>query len=96
MAKSLDAPQDLQVDPPNFNQLEPVQPSRASAANGDPWKHRSKNMLCSTCMFFVRKQAENSLGRLGRCRRHAPSMNGYPVVYENDWCGDHKIDENKV
>jgi len=33
---------------------------------------------------------------LGRCRRHAPSMNGYPVVYLDDWCGDHKIDENKL
>lgn len=23
-------------------------------------------------------------------------MNGYPVVFENDWCGDHKLDETKV
>jgi hypothetical protein len=39
-----------------------------------------------------------SLGtsHVGRCRRHAPTMNGYPVVYINDWCGDHRIDENKV
>jgi hypothetical protein len=33
---------------------------------------------------------------VGRCRRHAPTMNGYPVVYMDDWCGDHRIDENKV
>ncbi|MEN6396756.1 MAG: hypothetical protein ABFC78_09765 [Methanoregula sp.] len=33
---------------------------------------------------------------VGRCRRHAPTMNGYPVVFEDDWCGDHKIDETKV
>ena len=33
---------------------------------------------------------------VGRCRRHAPRMTGHPVVYENDWCGDHKLDENKV
>jgi hypothetical protein len=33
---------------------------------------------------------------IGRCRRHAPTMNGYPVVYITDWCGDHRIDENKV
>lgn len=31
----------------------------------------------------------------GRCRRHAPSMQGYPAVFGNDWCGDHKLDENK-
>jgi hypothetical protein len=33
---------------------------------------------------------------IGRCRKHAPTMGGYPVVYTNDWCGDHKLDENKV
>ena len=21
-------------------------------------------------------------------------MNGYPVVFVNDWCGDHKLNEN--
>ena len=34
--------------------------------------------------------------KIGRCRRHAPTMNGYPVIYENDWCGDHKLDETKI
>jgi Pyruvate/2-oxoacid:ferredoxin oxidoreductase delta subunit len=34
--------------------------------------------------------------QIGRCRRHAPTMNGYPVVFEDDWCGDHKLDETKV
>ena len=33
---------------------------------------------------------------LGRCKKHAPTMNGYPVVFVNDWCGDHKLDENKI
>jgi hypothetical protein len=33
---------------------------------------------------------------VGRCRRHAPTMNGYPVVFEDDWCGDHKLDESKI
>ena len=33
---------------------------------------------------------------VGRCRRHAPTMNGYPVVFNNDWCGDHKLDENSI
>jgi hypothetical protein len=22
-------------------------------------------------------------------------MTGYPVVYKDDWCGDHKVDEVK-
>ena len=32
----------------------------------------------------------------GRCRRHAPMMQGYPAVFGNDWCGDHKLDENSL
>jgi len=53
----------------------------------DPWVHRSSMMSCGTCMWFVAK------GALGRCRRHAPTMSGYPVVFPSDWCGDHKLDE---
>jgi len=30
---------------------------------------------------------------MGRCRRHCPTMGGFPVVFVNDWCGDHKLDE---
>jgi hypothetical protein len=33
---------------------------------------------------------------LGRCRRHAPTMSGFPVVWPSDWCGDHKLDEEKL
>ena len=70
----------------------------------DPWIHRSSGMKCSTCMWFVVKKPSgdlslptNQIGKnLGRCRRHAPSMSGYPVVFEEDWCGDHKLDENKI
>ena len=61
-------------------------------AGPDPWKHRSVGMRCSTCMWYVPKGDSN----IGRCRRHAPTMNGYPVVYDNDWCGDHKLDETLV
>ena len=60
--------------------------------SNDPWKHRSKFMTCATCMWFVIK--EGSSKSTGRCRRHAPTMNGYPVVFTTDWCGDHKLDEN--
>ena len=55
----------------------------------DRWQHRSQNMRCATCMWWVEKTQG-----IGRCRRHAPTMNGYPVSYHNDWCGDHKINEH--
>ena len=64
----------------------------------DPWKHRSDGMRCCTCIWYVPKVLTAKLGEstVGRCRRHAPTMNGYPVVYMTDWCGDHRLDENKV
>lgn len=64
----------------------------------DPWKHRSEGMRCRACMFFTIKASDGpineALGSIGRCRRHAPTMSGYPVVFEADWCGDHKLNEN--
>ncbi len=57
----------------------------------DNWVHRSEEMKCKTCMWFVTKSEI-----FGRCRRHAPTLNGYPVVRESDWCGDHKIDHGKM
>lgn len=69
----------------------------------DNWKHRVVGMRCDTCMFWVRKNrrgsgpfADTGKGDMGRCRRHAPTMMGFPAVYQTDWCGDHKIDENKA
>jgi hypothetical protein len=68
-----------------------------AVSSQDPWAHRSKKMRCATCMWFVEKSREGlDLDyTIGRCRRHSPTMNGYPVVYATDWCGDHKLDENK-
>jgi hypothetical protein len=73
----------------------------------DPWVHRSSGMRCQTCIWYVAKQpaaaAQGVIGgyapapaQIGRCRRHAPTMGGYPVVYMTDWCGDHRLDENKI
>lgn len=75
----------------------------------DNWKHRSDGMRCKTCMWYNPKtvqiprvrldgslEMEDGWRDIGRCRRHAPTMNGFPVVYETDWCGDHKIDEEKI
>ena len=62
----------------------------------DPWKHRSQGMRCKTCMWFAPKINDKGIIDVGRCRRHAPTMNGYPVVFVNDWCGDHKLNENNI
>ncbi len=58
----------------------------------DNWEHRSENMRCKTCMFYVPKGG----GKLGRCRQSSPTLKGFPAVFPNDWCGDHKLDEEKV
>ena len=70
----------------------------AEASKKDNWKHRSKGMACGTCMWFVFKEPQhtNPTARIGRCRRHAPTMSGWPVMFETDWCGDHKLDEEKI
>ena len=52
----------------------------------DNWEHRSSKMTCKTCMHYSNK----------RCRRHAPTMQGFPAVYETDWCGDHKMDKEEM
>ena len=64
----------------------------------DPWAHRSDGMRCKTCMWFVPKAPlePGVITEIGRCRRHAPTMTGYPVVFVNDWCGDHKLNENML
>ena len=75
------------------------QPATPPHVEQDNWKHRSAGMKCATCMWFVPKfsNCPRALGEdhLGRCRRHAPTMSGFPAVFESDWCGDHKLDENK-
>lgn len=71
-----------------------------SALPEDNWQHRSDNMRCRTCMYYVRKEAMLVSMYLppdvGRCRKHAPTIQGWPVMFGSDWCGDHKLDENKL
>lgn len=68
----------------------------------DPWKDRTKGMRCATCVFYVRKVpplsavAAEAPREIGRCRRHAPTMSGFPAVFPEDWCGDHKLDEARL
>jgi len=69
----------------------------AGLTNSDPWKHRSSKMHCSACMWFCPKVKEdNTESDLGRCRKNAPSMNGFVPVYVTDWCGQHRLDENRT
>ena len=56
--------------------------------SGDNWADLS-TYCCASCRFYVSKDDAK-----GRCRRHAPTMDGYPVVYPSDWCGDHKLGTN--
>lgn len=63
--------------------------------NKDNWMHRSTEMRCATCMWYLPKASHN-IKAIGRCRRHAPTMAGFPAVYPTDWCGDHKLDETKL
>ncbi len=77
----------------------PEEAKTTEKPNRDPWKHRNARMRCRTCMWFVEKRPTFAVPGgviIGRCRRHAPTMNGYPVVFGNDWCGDHKLDENRI
>ena len=65
----------------------------------DNWQHRSKKMRCGTCMWFIGKtttaiQSQDNF--IGRCRRRCPTINGFPAVFSSDWCGDHKLDEEKI
>lgn len=65
----------------------------------DNWRHRSIRMRCGSCMWFVLKTVDGSPRNipisLGRCRRHSPTLGGFPVAFQSDWCGDHRLDENK-
>lgn len=83
-------------DYPTAEKFDPKEAERV--AKEDPWKHRSQKMSCETCMWFVEKTATVPLPPrvFGRCRKHAPTMSGYPAVYGTDWCGDHKVDENRA
>jgi len=75
--------------------------ANADPRKEDPWAHRHANMRCKTCMWWVAKAVDpnrllTAQGQLGRCRRHAPTMSGFPAVFQSDWCGDHKLDETKI
>jgi hypothetical protein len=58
----------------------------------DNWKNKSTGMICYTCMHYMEKGTlDEDVQPKGRCKRHAPTMEGFPVVFNTDWCGDHKL-----
>ena len=66
----------------------------------DKWD-RKTGFCCMTCMYYVPKKTKKTNftdpeeEEVGRCRRHSPTMLGYPTVYAQfDWCGDHKLGTN--
>lgn len=72
------------------------------AVHKDNWAHRLESRCCDRCISFVPKKAynenkkgnyEEKLSVVGRCRRHSPTHEGYPVVLDSDWCGDFKLNE---
>lgn len=91
-----------QRDPRSLGSIGSFSALVEDAATADPWAQRSAGMRCRTCMFFVEKTVENGprsyppQGALGRCRRHAPTLQGFPAVFALDWCGDHKLNENRA
>lgn len=52
----------------------------------DLWSEKTSEMQCQTCMFYVNF----------RCRRYAPTIKGFPAVYPEDWCGEHKLDKKMM
>ena len=59
---------------------EPMLPS------DDAWRDRS-TFICGTCRHWRHKKGDQ-----GRCRRNAPTMQGYPVVFHHEvGCGEHKL-----
>ena len=55
----------------------------------DKWDHVT-GFCCRACMHYAPKT-----GKMGRCKKHAPTLDGFPVVFQDtDWCGDLKLGTN--
>jgi uncharacterized protein RhaS with RHS repeats len=62
-----------------------------NTTNKDNWKDKATGMVCSTCTNYAPKNEF-----IGRCRRNAPTMKGFPAVFPTDWCGEHKMNDALV
>lgn len=63
----------------------------SNTTNKDNWKDKATGMICSTCTNYAPKNEY-----IGRCRRNAPTMKGFPAVFPSDWCGEHKMNDALV
>lgn len=63
----------------------------SNTTNKDNWKDKATGMICSTCTNYAPKNEY-----IGRCRRNAPTMKGFPPVFPSDWCGEHKMNDALV
>jgi hypothetical protein len=54
----------------------------------------SPNESCGACRYWRKHGAHQPISSRehaeygGRCHRHPPSMDGWPVTLEADWCGE--------
>jgi len=54
--------------------------------NKDNWTDINIQRVCETCMSYIEF----------RCRKHAPTINGFVPVYPTDWCGDHRLSKDTM
>jgi hypothetical protein len=47
---------------------------------------------CAYCYYFFDKSDNDDAIVRGQCRRHSPLASSWPIVTENDWCGDWTTD----
>jgi len=71
--------------------IKEMEKEMSNTTNKDNWKDKATGMVCSTCTNYAPKNEF-----IGRCRRNAPTMKGFPAVFPTDWCGEHKMNDALV
>lgn len=81
----------INVDVFTIYRNETKEKEMSNTTNKDNWKDKATGMICSTCTNYAPKNEY-----IGRCRRNAPTMKGFPPVFPSDWCGEHKMNDALV
>jgi hypothetical protein len=59
-----------------------------------------KHVRCVSCVFFQpllhSDVKEGDQIRLGKCRKNAPTVAGFPQVLPYEFCGEHRLDAEKL
>ena len=58
-------------------------------------KWNRNRLKCFNCIFFEGKEDATGFIQVGRCIRNAPTIRGFPIMLPNQYCGEHRLDENK-